>query len=92
MCTALFKSFHEQHPDTDLYVATEPRFAELLAGNEHVYKMLAYIPAMENELAMIGQANGPRFFDHFYFPADQTQRKLGYLGRPEPMFDVRLKP
>jgi len=90
-CTALFRSFHQQHPDTDLYVATDPMYHELLAGNEHIYKVLPYIPAMESELAMIGQGHGPRYFDWFYFPADQTQRKLGYLGRPEPAFDVKRR-
>ncbi len=90
MCTSLFKSFHQEHPNTDLYVATEPRFAELLLGNPHVHKVLAYIPAMENELSMIGQANGPRYFDSYRHPGILSQRQLGYLGRPEPAFNVNI--
>lgn len=92
MCTALFPSFHRQHPDTDLYVATDPQYAELLAGNEHIHKVLPYIPAMEQELAMIGQANGPALFDVYYFAAVQSQRHLGYLSRPEAAFEVRSYP
>jgi hypothetical protein len=92
ICTALFKSFHQQHPDTDLYVATDPQYHELLAGNEHVYKVLPYIPPMENELLMIGQGQGQRLFDVFYHTASQTQRMpLTYLSQPEPAFDVTIK-
>ncbi len=89
MVTSLFESFHEQHPDTDLYVATDSRYHEVLAGNEHVYKALPYIPAMEQELAMIGQGNGPRYFDFYYHPGVASQRQLAYLSSAEPAFDVR---
>lgn len=90
MMTALFESFHEQHPDTDLYVATNPQYHEILAGNEHVYKTLPYIPAMEQELLMMGQGVGPRYFDAgVYHPAVASQRHLAYLSLPEPAFDVR---
>ncbi len=89
ICTALFKSFHAQHPDTDLYVATQPQYTELLAGNEHVHKVLPYIPPMEQELAMIGQGQGVRYFDVYYFPPVETQRFLDYLSHPEPAFEVK---
>ena len=90
MCTALFKSWHEQHPDSDLYVAVDPKYTEVLIGNEYVYKVLPYMPAFDNELAMIGQGTGPHYFDYYYFPAVQTQRLLGYLSRPEPTFQLTV--
>jgi len=90
MATALFESFHRQHPDTDLYVATDPQYALLLAGNEHIHKVLPYIAPMEQELAMIGQARGARLFDYYYHTAVQTQRLLSYLSNPEPAFDLNL--
>lgn len=92
MCTALFESWHRQHPNSDLYVATSPQYFELLAGNEHVHKVLPYIPAMEQELAMIGQGKGPRLFDYYYHTAVQSQRLLTYLSNPEPAFDLNLSP
>lgn len=92
ICTALFQSFHKQHPNTDLYVAVQPQYAELLVGNENVHKVLQYIPAMSNELAMIGQANGPRYFDVYYNIPVQTQACLSYLSQPEPAFEVRSDP
>jgi hypothetical protein len=90
MVTALFESFHQQHPDTDLYVAIDPRYAEVLAGNEHVHKVLPYIPAMENELLMVGQAKTPRYFNVYYHVCVQSQRVLSYLSQPEPVFNLTL--
>jgi hypothetical protein len=45
---------------------------------------------MENELAMIGQGVGQRYFDYYYHTAVQTQRLLSYLSNPEPAFDLSL--
>ncbi len=90
MVTSLFESLHQQHPNTDLYVATDPKYAGILAGNEHIYKVLPYIAAMEGELAMIGQGKGVKYFDYYYHPGITTQRQLSYLSNPEPAFDVVL--
>ena len=91
LATALFEDFHVQNPNTDLYVAVDPKYSEVLAGNEFVHKVLPYIPAMENELVMIGQGTGPRLFDVYYHPAIPTQRLLNYLSQPEPAFDIRFR-
>ena len=91
MCTALFKSFHRQNPNTDLYVATDPKYVEVLSGNEFVYKVIQYLPIMEQELAMIGQGKLNRYFDVYMHPGIQTQRQLDYLSHPEPAFDLKLK-
>ncbi len=91
ICTALFPSFHRQHPDTDLYVSVQPQYAELLSGNEHVHKIIPFMPALDQELAMIGQANGPKYFDVYYNIPVQTQKCLSYLSQPEPAFDITFK-
>lgn len=88
ICTSLFEGFHQQHPNTDLYVATLPQYADVLIGNQHVHKVLPYIPQMENELAMIGQGKVNAYFSVYYHPAITTQRVLQYLSHPEPAFDV----
>jgi ADP-heptose:LPS heptosyltransferase len=88
--SALFKGFHEHYPNTDLYVAVDPKYKEILDGNEHVYKVLPYNSIMENELSLIGQGTGPRYFDHFFHPGITTQRQLSYLSNKEPAFDINL--
>lgn len=90
MLTSLFKSFHKQYENTDLYVAVDPKYAEVLAGNEDVYKVLPYIPAMESELAMCGQGKGPKYFDYYSHPGVTTQRQLAYLYSAEPAFNLTL--
>jgi len=88
--TSLFKSFHEQHPDTDLYVMTDEKYHALLHGNPYVHKILPYLPAMEQELLAMGagQKAENSYFDVFYHPAIQTQRLLNYLSHPKPSFNL----
>lgn len=86
--SSLFRSFHEQHPDTDLYVAADTKYHELLIGNPLVFKVLTYIPAMEQEMAMVGTGQKEGYFDYFYHPAIQTQRLLSYLSQPTPAFNL----
>lgn len=81
MITALFESFHEQYPDHDLYVGTDPQHFEVFAGNPHVHRALPYHGAMEQELAMTGAGRGDEpYFHVFFHPAIGSQRLLGYLS------------
>ncbi len=79
MMTALFESFHEKHPGYDLYIGTEDKYASIFDGNPFVYKVLPYIPAMENELIMTGAGQSIQYFDLYLHPAIQSQRQLNYL-------------
>lgn len=92
MCTALFESFHKEYPETDFYVMTDSKYHEILAGNEHVYKTLPYIPQFEQEMTAIGAGlkEGTHYFDHYFAPAIGTQVRLGYLGRNKPAFNSCL--
>lgn len=80
MLTSLFKSFKEQYPNHDLYIATSPKYMDIFLGNPYVYKVLNYHPIFENELAFIGQAHNPKIVDVFMYPAIGTQRHLNYLS------------
>ena len=73
IATSLFKGIKDLYPDADLYVATDPKFHEILEGNEYVYKVLPYHNAMEAEMAMMN------YVDYYYHPAIVTQRQLCYL-------------
>ncbi len=75
IATGTFQGLKDLYPDSDLYVGCEPKFAEILAGNPHVHKVLAYHPAMEQELVMMA------YVDHYYYPALPTQRQLAYLTK-----------
>ncbi len=80
LVTSIFKSFHEQYPDHDLYVMTDPKYFEVFEGNPHVYKILPYIQVGEQEMAMIGCGQKDGLFHVYFHPAIQTQRQLNYLS------------
>lgn len=74
-CTATFKGLKDLYPDADLYVACEPKFAEILMGNPYVHRILAYHPAMDQELLMM------QYVNYYQYPAISTQVRLGYLTK-----------
>lgn len=84
--TALFKGLTDLYPDADLYVATKPQFHEILAGHPHVYKVLPYVDAMQQELLM------REFVDYFYLPAIATQVRLNYLTHERMGLDLTPVP
>lgn len=86
MMTSLFESFHEQYPNHDLYVATEPRHFEVFAGNPHVHRLLPYNAAMEQEMLIIGAGRSDEpYFHVFFHPAVGSQRLLCYLSADNPI-------
>ncbi len=79
MITSLFKSFSEQNPNTDFYVATDPQYFEIFDGNPYVYKVLPYHQIMENEIMMTGRSTEKGPFDGYCHLTVFTQRQLNYL-------------
>lgn len=76
--TAELEGLKKKHPDSEIYIACEPRFAEVFDGNPHVHRVIPWFPETEMELHMI------RYVDHFYYPAVATQKWLNYLSQPTP--------
>lgn len=83
IATSLFKGLKELYPNADLYVASDPKFHDLLAGNEYVHKVLPYIPIMENEMIM------KEYVNYYYFPALATQRQLNYLTHDKIQLELK---
>jgi DNA-directed RNA polymerase subunit RPC12/RpoP len=83
--TSLFKGLKDLYPDADLYVACDPQFFDILAGNQYVYKTMAYQPFMESELAMM------QHVDYYYYPALPTQKQLAYLTKDKIGLDLSPK-
>lgn len=87
--SSLFKSFKEQYPEHDLYIGVDPKFSEIFAGNPYVHKVINYHPAMESELAMIGQGKTPGYVNLYFHPAIATQRILNYLSQDNMAYNLR---
>jgi glycosyltransferase involved in cell wall biosynthesis len=85
ICSSLFESFHEQYPNHLLYFMCEEKYFEVLHDCPLVHKLIPYIPALENELSVIGAGQKNALFDVFLFPTIPTQKILGYLGQTNPV-------
>ena len=79
LSTSLFKSIKEQYPEYNLYIATKPEYQEMLQGIPYVYKVINYIPQMDNLLWLEGKGDHEGFFEIAYLPHIGTQRVLNYL-------------
>lgn len=90
--TQLFESFIKEYPNTDLYIACDPKFFEVFEGNPYVHKIIPYQQFMENEMIMMGagQTNGDQLFDYFFHPAIGTQRLLNYLTIDKIAYNLNL--
>ena len=63
--TSLLESFSDNYPNTDLYFACHPQFANILNGNPYIKKVIPHTPQLENEIAMIGHPNHEGYVDYY---------------------------
>lgn len=79
LITSIFKSIKESYPkDWNLYVATKPQYRPVFEGNEHVHKIIDWIPAMDNFFMMEGRAEHEGFVNVYLAPYMLTQRNPAY--------------
>ena len=65
--TALFGSIKKLYPDYNLYVAINPIFHSMLAGNSNIHKILEFAPEMDSPEKLKDQ-DGNDLFDVVYTP------------------------
>jgi glycosyltransferase involved in cell wall biosynthesis len=82
--TALLQSIQKNYPDYDIYAACDPKYAEVFNGNPYVYKVIPYIPQLDNELLAIGSGMPKGLVDVYINPSIATQFKLNYLSNDNP--------
>lgn len=81
LLTSLLKDFRQKYPKEEyhIFLATEPKYFEAIEGNQNIDSLVAWHPALENELFLMGAGNNKKYIDHFYYPAVQTQKFISYL-------------
>jgi glycosyltransferase involved in cell wall biosynthesis len=91
LSTSLFNSLKNNYPDYNLYVATKENNFEILEGNENVYKVIPYIPEMDNLPWLEGVGDHRGYFEIAFLPYVGTQRTLDYLhnGKDKIAFDIK---
>ena len=78
LCTSLFKSISVNYPWANLYVATKEMHFPLLKGNPFVFKVIPYIPALENLQFSEGIGSNEGFFEIAFLPFIGVQRQHNY--------------
>lgn len=83
--SSLFESFHQQYPNTDLYLMVDSKFHSIFEGNPLVFKVLPWIEQLSNELNVIGNGEHQGYCDYFFLPTIGTQYRLNYLSNSNPL-------
>ena len=60
------KSFKKNHPDYDVFFATNIAYHSMVSSNPYIYKTIEYQPEMDNEATMIGAGMDEKYFDVCY--------------------------
>lgn len=79
MAAGLLKDIHSLYPEHHIYFATKSEYAEILEGNPFIYRVIPFIPEMDNLLWLEGAGNHQGYFEIAYLLHAGTQRFLNYL-------------
>lgn len=91
LSTALFKSIKQQYPEYNLYIATKPEYFEILEGNPYIYKIIQYLPQMDQLLWLEGVDNHKGFFEIAFLAHLGTQRLFNYQHNGKTKIAFNLK-
>lgn len=91
LSTSIFPSIKRTYPDHNLYVATKQEFFEILDANPYVYKVIPFIPQMENWIWTEGNKDNNGFFDIAFTPYFNSQKMVNYIhnGKDKVEFDIK---
>lgn len=66
--TSIFPSIKELYPEYNLYVATKPEYFDILINNPYIYKVINYIPEMNNLFWLEGEGEHEGYFEVAFVP------------------------
>jgi len=80
LTTSLLGSIAKTYPSPDynIYFATNPKYFEILEGNENIYKVIPYNQKMDDLLWLEGKGKHKGFFEVAMLPHVGTQRVFNY--------------
>ena len=90
LSTALFEDIKNNYPDYNLYVATDPKYFEVVDGNPYVKKVLPYTPLMDNLPWLEGNKAHEGFFEVAFLPFLGTQRMYDYQHNGKDKISLQL--
>ena len=78
MVNALMENLKTLYPEYNIYLFTDPKFADLISDNKAVHKVLPFSPVCENLLALEGRGSHKGFFEIAFLPHATTQKFFAY--------------
>lgn len=81
MFSSLLPLIKEKYENCDIYLACEEKYHNIYAMNQNVYKVIPWMPFLENEPAIVGYAGSKKYFDHLIHVAVETQRTNSYYSK-----------
>jgi hypothetical protein len=79
LITSLLKSMKELYPDYNIYFGTKSENFEVLDMNPYIFKVLQYMPEMNNIFAMEGNGTHKGYFDLCFLPFVTSQLVANYM-------------
>jgi glycosyltransferase involved in cell wall biosynthesis len=91
LSTSLLPSIKETYPEYNIYFATKRENFAILEANPYIYKIVEYIPQMDNLLWLEGYGNHQGYFEIAFLPYIGTQKMLNYIhnGKDKITFDLK---
>ena len=88
LCTTIFKSFTESHPNYDLYVSCKNDYHHLISGHPSVHKLLPFRESIRKESLMLGFGSKDPYFDYFCDVTDVFDRDSSCYGTINNQFSI----
>lgn len=93
LASSLFESLRKRYPRPEwaFYFACDPEHFEVLEGNPHIDKILAYFPRMDDSAWLEGVGAHEGYFEVVYPLHFPTQRLLSYTHNGVDKIDLEIK-
>tara|TARA_Y100000114_G_scaffold70835_1_gene64777 strand:- start:2113 stop:4020 length:1908 start_codon:yes stop_codon:yes gene_type:complete len=90
LTTSLLPNIKKQYPNYNIYFATQPKYFEILDGNQYIHKCIPFQDSLANLPLMEGQSTHQGYFEIAFIPFLGTQRIINYThnGKDKIQFDL----
>lgn len=91
LSTSTLKSIKDNYPEHYIFYATKPEYFSILDGNPYIYKVIQYLPQMDDLLWLEGRGNHKGYFDLAFLPYLSSQRYNHYTHNGRSIIPFELK-
>lgn len=89
--TSILPSIKRLYPDHNIYFFTKPENMDILDGNPHIHRVLAFQDGIDDPFTLEGRGDHSGYFDVAYFPNTTTQKFVSYVHNCKDKIDFNLQ-